>query len=120
MTTAITFDRDGEKTTVTLPTRWCICGACDGEGKTSRHVESDGGGFTASEWYDREPDFRRAYRRGDYDRNCEECNGSGKVRVIEYSKLTQEQRKALDAHNKQMAFERKIDAAHAAERRAGC
>lgn len=45
----------GELVETTLPTRWEICGSCDGDGTTSRA--------------------------------CDECHGSGKVRVIDYDRL---------------------------------
>ncbi len=55
-----------------------VCEECDGSGVTTRHIESDGGGFTSSEWdevCDGDPEFAENYLSGVYDRPCPECNG---------------------------------------------
>ncbi len=38
------------------------------------------------------PDFLCEYMRGDYDRACDACDGSGKVQVADYSQMSKEQR----------------------------
>jgi hypothetical protein len=116
---ARTIEVEGEEGPILLPARWCICGACDGDGTTSRHVEREGGGFTASEWADCEPDFRRAYMRGDFDRPCGACKGTGKVLEVDEDACNPEQHAALRAHDEARALDRALDEEAAAERRMG-
>lgn len=68
------------------PTRWVICGCCEGEGRSSAHL-----GDFSSEQLAEDPDFAEAYFDGDYDRTCDECRGSGKVREVDIERLTPEQ-----------------------------
>jgi RecJ-like exonuclease len=100
-----------------LPTKWEICSWCDGHG-TDRgaSVECDGGGFTASEWAEQDDDFREGYLRGDYDRACEGCGGSGKVMVADYSRMSPDEIKKYDAQLREDADYRSLCAA---ERRMG-
>jgi DnaJ-class molecular chaperone len=107
-------DDDSE---IELPFRWAICPACDGHA-TDRgaSVECDGGGFTSSEWAEQDEDFKEGYLRGDYDRPCDECDGSGKVMEADYSRMTPEQIKEYD---EQIEGDRECEAIHAAERRMG-
>jgi hypothetical protein len=79
----ITIEAD-DGTEYQVPTVWEICDVCRGEGKHSRGIEHDGGGITASEWEEMcwgDPDFPDDYMRGRYDQPCDECHGTGKVRV---------------------------------------
>lgn len=110
------LDDDGEPTRE-LPWRWEICDCCDGHGKTSRAVECDGGGFTASEWAEQDCDFREDYLAGVYDRPCPECRGAGKVKAVDEDRLTDEERAEYEA---QADADRAYRAEIAAERRAGC
>jgi len=68
-----------------IPTRWEICSHCDGEGHNARHL----GAYTREE-FDESFDYdeQEAYFRGDYDRTCEHCRGSGKVRVAVESQMS--------------------------------
>lgn len=99
-----------------LPTRWEICECCRGEGKSSRYL----GAITQS---DREPggswddpeDFAE-YMRGGYDRTCDECDGSGKVRVVDEERCAPE---LLEAWREQCRDDAELDAIERAERRMG-
>ena len=55
------------------------CFTCNGNGRTTSHIEPDGGGFTSNEWSEMDDDFRENYFAGNYDRNCDVCNGTGKI-----------------------------------------
>lgn len=57
---------------------WMICPCCEGEGKSSAYL----GDFTMSEFNEAFDDenSRAAYFRGDYDRPCNVCGGTGKIR----------------------------------------
>jgi DnaJ-class molecular chaperone len=75
------YDED-QDCTVLLPYEWEICDCCGGEGQHAHAI--DGDGFTQSEWHEMccdDPDFEGDYLRGRYDRECEECGGSGKIEV---------------------------------------
>ena len=77
-----------------LPFKWEICSCCYGHGGTSRHVECDGGGFTA-------------YLAGRYDWPCTECSGSGKVKVADRAEMSSEDIKAYDEQLRE--FEQRRD-----------
>ena len=113
------IDDDGWEEEVFLPAEWEICDSCQGEGTTTRHIEPDGGGFTSSEWseacYD-DPDFPEDYFRGVYDQPCPECNGSGKILVVDEKALDE---KTLERYENQRRFEAQIRAEEAYQRRYG-
>lgn len=67
-----------EGETITLPYKWHICGSCRGDGKSSAYL----GAFTAEDMRE-DPDFAEEYMAGRYDRTCEECNGAGKVALVD-------------------------------------
>jgi hypothetical protein len=108
---------------VQFPAKWEICCACNGHGTTTRHIECDGGGFTASEWQEAcgdDPDFADDYFSGRYDRECCDCNGLGRVQVIDEEAVTGWREKVfLRALRAQQRDSAEIDAIHAAERRMG-
>lgn len=85
------IDDEGNETV--LPSKWEICSACRGKGTTSAHL----GAFTRDEMDEQGPEFFEDYMAGVYDKACEPCDGSGKVEVVDYSKLTKEQNKAYGA-----------------------
>jgi len=109
MKTLTLYHDDGTEEVTQLPGRWCICGQCDGNGTSSAYL----GAFTSSEWAEQDDDFKHDYLRGDYDRPCESCGGTGKVWSIDSRKLTKAQRQALQD-------EADYRAEVAAERRMGC
>ena len=106
----------GDDTEVHLPTRWAICPDCQGEGARA----CGGQAFTASEWNEAchdDPDFAEEYMNGTYDRTCEDCGGSGKIKMVDEDLLSQEQR---DAWEKQCQEDYDMAAERAAEMRMGC
>lgn len=107
----------------TFPARWEICFTCDGHATTTRHIECDGGGFTASEWAEAcgdDPEFAEDYFAGRYDRPCPDCKGLGRVQVIDRERVTSWRDKiALRAYDAQLADDAEIEAIHAMERRMG-
>lgn len=91
---------------VELPTLWTICGACRGEGKSSAYL----GAYTSSEWAEQDDDFREDYMNGAYNRPCDACNGSGKIKKVDESCLSPEHLEAWraqcveDQHDRQVAY----------------
>lgn len=83
-----------------IPTRWAICGTCAGNGASSAYL----GAFTR-EQMDEDPDFAEDYMQGVYDRPCDDCEGTGKVRVIDQDRLASldpEQREELRGYYEAM------------------
>lgn len=121
ITKTIYTNRDGIE--VSFPARWAICWACDGHATTTRHIECDGGGFTASEFAEachEDEDFAEKYFGGYYDRPCPDCKGLGRVQVIDEEAVTGwRQRIFLKAYRAQERDSAEIDAMHEAERRYG-
>jgi hypothetical protein len=81
---------------ILLPTRWEVCGVCDGKGK---HVDPsiDCGGLNL-ERFDNDPDFERAYFSGAYNITCNRCAGRTTVAAPDFDKMTPE---LLRAYKKQ-------------------
>src|SRR5262249_27117151 len=80
----MTLDFELGEENIVLYAHYEVCGACDGRGTTTRHIECDGGGFTGSEWAemcDGDPDFAEDYFSGRYDRDCPDCDGRRVVPV---------------------------------------
>ena len=98
----ILYCDDGSE--IELPCKWEICSVCEGGG-TDRgaSVECDGGGFTSEEWAEQDEDFREDYLAGRYDRDCAHCNGSGKVEVADFSKMTKQQRREYREQQRELA-----------------
>lgn len=72
---------DEEGNTYRLPMEWAICDYCRGDG-----VRALGGmSFTQSEWNEAchdDDEFADRYMGGAYDKPCEDCSGSGKLRHL--------------------------------------
>lgn len=108
---------NGEEEERTLPTRWAICPHCDGEGASSRYL----GAITQSDrepggaWDD--PEEFADYMAGHYDRKCDTCDGTGKVREVDVERCKPEELTAWEDHCK---MERELRAIERAERRMGC
>lgn len=112
-------DDDGDfSAEAEMPARYEVCGSCDGRGTTTRHIECDGGGFTASEWNemcDGDPDFAEDYFGGKYDRPCPECSGNRVRPVIDLKDDDPAMKPINDQIKSHWEYEREC----AAERRYG-
>ena len=103
-----------------VPAEYEICDACRGTGVTTRHIERDGGGFTASEWAEEcyeDPDFAEDYLSGVYDRPCPECQG---VRVIPVPRWTEDLELLRVAVEDYYDQQRRWEHERRAEKRLGC
>jgi RecJ-like exonuclease len=94
-----------------LPFVWEICGRCDGHGKSSEHL----GAFTGDQMRE-DPDFAAAYMAGEYDQDCQHCDGTGKVMVPDFNKISKPDAKEYRA---QIRALHEVEAEHEAERRIG-
>jgi hypothetical protein len=90
-----------------LASKWEVCPCCSGDGKSSAHL----GAITGDQMRD-EPDFAEAYKTGEYDRRCDDCGGSGKVRAPDYRAMRPDDARAYRA---QLAGDAEIDAIQCAE-----
>lgn len=105
-------DSNGDE--IELPTKWGICGTCSGNGKHSQHL----GAYSQEEFDEAfDPEEAERYFRGDYDTRCDECDGTGKVQVVDESALSPEERIAF---RKACADDRAYERECAMERRMGC
>jgi hypothetical protein len=98
---------------VELPWKWEICGTCRGNGHHNPHA------YTADEFAEAFPfpEDVEDYLAGHYDRRCDDCEGDGKVKVADFSRMTSEQAKA---YREQLEDDAEYRAAVEAERRFGC
>lgn len=76
-----TYDDDDNEVVIELPAKYKVCGRCAGAGS---HVNPnvDGHGISQEE-FDEDPDFRESYFNGDYDVQCEECEGQRVVLTVD-------------------------------------
>lgn len=102
---------DGEP--IALPYKWEICSHCSGEGVSSSYL----GAFTWDELHEQGDEFISDYFAGNYDRPCDCCDGSGKVAVPNYDKMTEEQVKKYEQH---IQDEIEYESMVRAEKRMGC
>jgi RecJ-like exonuclease len=63
------------------------------------------------------PEFFEAYMSGEYDKTCDACNGTGKVKVPDFKVMSKTQREEWDS---QCEADDYIRAEEEAERRFGC
>lgn len=91
-------DDEGDEHEVFVPANWEICDYCRGEGHHCRHL----GAYGAEEFnHEFSYEEQEAYRRGDYDKTCEVCGGTGKVLAVDFD--------AFEARDPAMAKEYKDD-----------
>ena len=92
---------------------WVICALCRGSGGHSNRF----GAYSAQEWDEHDDEFRDNYISGRYDEHCQDCDGTGKVLMLDESELSDEARDYLNDH---LQNEYETYAMEQAERKAGC
>jgi len=102
--------------------KWVICDSCHGEGSVENPAFENG--FTSSEWSEMHSEEQSAYMAGDYNVNCEECKGSGKVQHPDISAMTfgEKRQFIIETREKEEEFriDQEISREMEAERRFGC
>lgn len=74
-----------------LREEWAICDLCRGSGGHSNRF----GAYSADEWNEHDDEFRENYISGLYDERCDDCNGSGKILILDEEALSDEARQYL-------------------------
>lgn len=84
-----------------LPTKWAICDCCRGSGTMENPAFSNG--FTLDEFYETfdDEESREDYFAGAYDVVCDECEGSGKVQVLDVERCTFSQKRLAVTYRKE-------------------
>lgn len=102
--------------------KWIICDCCEGNGKVGHPAFSNG--FTSSEWHDMHEDEQANYMAGDYDVQCQDCKGLGRVQVPNVSMMTFAEKRLyiIELRDKSEAarINAELDAEWDAERAFGC
>jgi len=81
-------DDDEKEVVMDLPTRYEVCGMCEGSA-TVVNPSIDAGGLTQEDMYERGPEFEEEYFAGSYDVQCPECKGKRVVPHLEFPKEVQ-------------------------------
>lgn len=104
MKTPAIYDADSDEPRE-LPFKWEICGTCEGHGKSSSYL----GAFTRDQLSDMGDDWCDDYFAGRMDRACDACDGLGKVKVADYSRMSAEDRQAYDEQREDDRATREIE-----------
>lgn len=86
----VVYTEDDEETV--LPSKYEVCPTCGGRGSYV-NPSIDSHGITAEEWDTWDDEEREGYFAGYYDITCEECEGLRVVRVPDWEKLTDDQKR---------------------------
>ena len=103
-------------TEVELPTKFEVCGRCEGRG-THVNPSIDGNGLSQEDFDEAGPEFYEDYMGGVYDVTCYTCGGRNVVAVVDEERCNPAHLEAYRAHQ-QAEYEYRMEAA--AERRMGC
>lgn len=91
MTLTFTIENDdGEEEYRTFPAKFCLCELCEGKGK---HVNPaiDCNGLTQDD-FDDDPGFKEEYLSGQYDIDCNMCNGKRVIPYVNEDALNEKQK----------------------------
>lgn len=92
-----------ENGNIRLPAKWTICDDCEGEGHHAKHL----GDMTQRDIDEGFHEVYEDYMAGFYDRQCESCEGAGKVVVVDVEACERDDnlRKALEAKRQMDQFD---------------
>ena len=105
----------GRHFTLKVPSIRVVCPRCNGEGVHDHSAFSDG--LTSDDLNDQ--DFRESYLSGNYDVECEECNGLRIVDEPNFEVIEKRWPTIFKAYMEDLEQQRIADAESAAERRWG-
>lgn len=88
---------DGEITKCRIVYEWEICDSCRGNGHHSRHL----GVISYEQWNEWSNEDQDFYMRGGYDKNCDRCDGSGKIKEIDMESLPEDVQKFIEEYYKE-------------------
>jgi RecJ-like exonuclease len=88
-------DGEGCETEVEIPIEFDVCDTCEGKG-THVNPSIDAHGITEDEWGQWDSDEQEFYMSGGYDVECHECAGKRVIPVPAETRMTDEQKTALE------------------------
>lgn len=88
-------DYEAEKE-LKLPARLEVCDLCEGSGSVV-DPNIDAGGLSRDD-FDEDPGFEEDYHSGRFNITCPQCRGKNVVPVIDYERLSVEQKKEFDEY----------------------
>lgn len=83
---------DGNVDYCTIRYEWVICDSCNGHGGSSAHL----GVYTREELHELDDEFIDDYFSGRYNKSCNACDGTGKVKEIDYDSMPESVKKWID------------------------
>lgn len=92
---AMTF---GEITKCDINYEWEICDSCRGDGHHSKHL----GVITYDEWNEWSDEDQDFYMGGGYDKTCDRCDGSGKVKEIDMENLPDDVKEFIEEYYREV------------------
>lgn len=88
---------------VEIPSKFEVCPRCDGNGVHDHPAFANG--ITSDDWNgpDWDDDSREGCMSGRYNVPCEQCGGERVVPVPDWGRMTEEHRRLIDEHDRDMA-----------------
>ena len=90
---------------IVMPYIWKICGHCNGDGTSSAYL----GVFTREGMDQMDEEWKDDYFAGRFDRACECCGGSGKVKSVDRNRASPQDLKDWDAQQAEEAAYRQTE-----------
>ena len=92
--TLIDAMNDGEITRCPITYEWEICESCRGNGSHSKHL----GVISSESWNEWSDEDQYFYMSGGYDKTCDLCDGSGKVKELDIENLPDDVQKFIEQY----------------------
>lgn len=87
---------DGEITKCKIPYDWVICESCRGNGSHSKHL----GVISSENWNEWSDEDQNFYMSGGYDKTCDLCDGSGKIKELDVESLPEDVQEFIEQYYK--------------------
>jgi len=85
---------EGEAIDIKVPTKFCVCGVCQGRGKVV-NPSIDAGGLTSEDLRDWEEGEIESYWSGGYDVQCPACKGQRVEAAPDWDRVSPEDAKII-------------------------